>query len=87
MITMSILVLLSSTAVGDDGDMRWSNNDLQSVANTGGRLASRDLHCRTSKRPSKASVSKRDSHSTVPEAVDIAWLSPPSVELTARGSL
>ena len=42
---------------------------------------------RGAKLPSRASISKRLSHSTVPVAVAKAWLSPPSVELTARGNL
>ena len=42
-ITTSMLVRLSSIEVGDDGEMRWSNNDLQSVANIGDLRLSMDL--------------------------------------------
>jgi hypothetical protein len=43
----------------------------------------RSLHSRMIKGPS----SNSDTHSTVPEAVAIAWLSAASVLLTARGIL
>ena len=86
MITISMLVRLSSTAVGDDGGMRSHTRIyLQSVAMTGGRLASMDRHSRISKRPSRASANIKLSHSTVPVAEAMAWLSPPNAELTARG--
>ena len=69
---------------------RWwwdekSYKDLQSVAMTGGRLASMDRHSQISKRPSRASANIKLSHSTVPVAEAMAWLSPPNAELTARG--
>ena len=37
MMTMSMLVLRSSTAVGDEGEIKWSYNDLQSVVRIGDR--------------------------------------------------
>ena len=87
MITTSMLVLLSSMDVGDDGDTRWSNNDLQSVANIGDLRLSTDRAWKGLNGPSMASARRRLSHSTVPPAVAIAWASPPRVEFTARGSL
>ena len=82
-----MLVLLSSMDVGDDGDTRWSNNDLQSVANIGDLRLSTDRAWKGLNGPSMASARRRLSHSTVPPAVAIAWASPPRVEFTARGSL
>lgn len=72
MMTMSMLVRLSSTPVGEDGDTKWSYKDLQSVAMIGGRFDGKDLHSRTSNLPSRASLSIKLSHSTVPVAVDMA---------------
>ena len=94
-ITISIHVLRSSIDVGDEGEIRWSYNDLQSVARMGDRFNTRTggLFCNRShaslalKGPSKVFERRSDSHSAVPLAVDMAWLSPPKVELTALGNL
>ena len=41
MMTISMLVRRSSTAVGEEGLMRWPYNDLQSVVRIGGRSCKR----------------------------------------------
>ena len=72
MITTSMLVRRSSMDVGDDGEMRWSNNDLQSVAMMGLRFWRASLAFPNSKGPSMASHKSKLSHSAVPVAVPMA---------------
>lgn len=86
MITTSIDVRLSSMEVGAEGEIRWSYNDLQSVARIGGRVDSTSRACFRFKGPSRVSDMRRDNHSAAPVATDMACASPPNVELTARGS-
>ena len=54
---------------------------------TGGLFCNRSRASLALKGPSKVSERRSDSHSAFPLAVDMAWLSPPKVELTALGNL
>lgn len=86
MITTSIDVRLSSIDVGAEGEIKWSNKDLQSVASTGGLVDNTSRARLRSRGPSKTSDMSRESHSATPVATDMACASPLNVELTARGS-
>ena len=84
MMTTSMHVRLSSMDVGDDGECKWSYKLLQSVTTIGGRLLSTFRQDRMSRGPSHISAKSNSTHSTVPVATDMAWLSAARVLLTAR---
>ena len=83
--TMSMAARLSSR-VGDDWELRWFYNDLQSVTSMVKRFPKLPHKLCGHLEPSKASERMRLVHSNMLDATDMLWASALNVEDTTRGN-